>query len=99
MAWRAYVAQDIFATQAGLLEVTIWYYDDADPANAGVTAGPPPVPPTNIVWAKTWDLPIGTTTAQLQAAVIQEGQKARSWKQAEATADVSVPRGTNITIP
>lgn len=90
------MAQDIFATQSGLLEATIWYYDDADPANAGVSQT---VPPTNILWAKTWDLPIGTTVAQFQAAVIQEGQKARSWKQAEASADAAVPKGTNIAIP
>lgn len=90
------MASDIAATQEGLLQVSIQYYDDADPLNSGVSST---VPPTAVMWEKAWSLPIGTTTAQLQAAVVREGQKARDWKQSEAAARVAVPIGTSIAIP
>jgi len=96
VAWRAYVARDIAATQEGLLAVTIYYYDDADPYYVGINASNPP---GNVLWAKSWDLPIGTTVAQLQAAVVAEGQKARTYKQAEASAQTAVPKGTTVAIP
>lgn len=96
MAWRARVADNIIATQDGLLLISVQYYDDADPANSNVS---PTVPPTVVLWFKAWTLPIGTSTAQLQAAVIQEGQKARSWKTFETAARASVPLGTTVAIP
>lgn len=96
MAWKARVAQDIGVTAEGLLSVVIEYFDDADPANANVSVS---VPPTKVLWAKAWDLPINTTTAQLQTAVVQEGQKARAWVAARDGARTAVPAGTSVSVP
>lgn len=96
MAWRARTAQPIGVTADGLLSIVVQYYDDADPANSTVSAT---VPPTVVLWAQAWDLAIGTTTAQFQAAVVQEGQKARAWVGSRDAARSAVPVGTNIAIP
>lgn len=96
MAWRARVGQPIGITADGLLSIVVQYYDDADAANSTVSTT---VPPTNVLWAQAWDLPITTTTAQLQAAVVQEGQKARAWVAARDSARATVPVGTNVPIP
>jgi hypothetical protein len=96
MAWRARVAQPVGVTAAGLLSVVVQYYDDADPTNSTVSTT---VPPTTVLWAQAWDLPITTNTAQLQAAVVAEGQKARAWVAARDSARTAVPVGTNIAIP
>lgn len=96
MAWRARTAQPIGVTAAGLLSIAVDYYDDADPLNANVSTT---IPPTTILWSQAWDLPIGTTTGQLQAAVVAEGQKARAWITARDNARAAVPVGTNIPVP
>lgn len=99
MAWRAWVASNVEATPDGQLWVTIHYYDDADPANANVSIGPPLVAPVNVLWLRSWSLPIGSTTAQLRAAVVAEGQRARDWVAARDSARVAVPAGTTVAIP
>lgn len=96
MAWRARVAQPIGLTADGKLSIVIDYYDDADAANSNVS---PTVPPTNILWSRAWDLAINTTTTQLQAAVVAEGQTARAWVAARDGARSAVPVGTNVAIP
>jgi hypothetical protein len=41
MAWQAYLASKLTPANAGGCSVSVFYYDDADPANAGVgLAGP-----------------------------------------------------------
>lgn len=40
MAWQAQVAQPIGIVAGGAYSIVIQYYDDADPANAGVGLGP-----------------------------------------------------------
>jgi hypothetical protein len=57
------------------------------------------VPPVTVLWSKAWDLASNTTTAQLQAAVVSEGQKARDYLATRDSARASVPVGTNIAIP
>jgi hypothetical protein len=57
------------------------------------------VAPTAVLWSKAWDLAPDTTTAQLQAAVVAEGQKARTYVTARDGARAAVPVGTNIAIP
>lgn len=96
MAWRARVAQPIGLTRSGWFSIVVDFYDDADPANSDVDTD---TAPTVILWSRAWDLPINTTTAQLQAAVVAEGQTARAWVQARDAARVAVPVGANIAIP
>lgn len=96
MSWSAYLLNDITATPDGLLAVKVQYYDTADPANSGVSST---VPPTNVLWNQTWSLPLNTSTANLEAAVIAEGQKARTYKTAETAARTAVPKGTTLAIP
>lgn len=177
MAWRAWISQPIGITAAGWYSVAADYYDDADPANAGVgmigpgngtasastdlvsitghglVAGDPVVftvltggvgmavgvpyyviaagltanvfsvstkaggtvldittsysaltafklkPPVAVLWSKAWDLAPETDTAGLQARVVAEGQKGRSYIAARDSARASVPTGTNVAIP
>jgi hypothetical protein len=55
--------------------------------------------PVNVLWSKAWDLPLGTSDSQLSGYAVAEGQKARDWLAAQATARATVPMGTNISIP
>lgn len=55
-------------------------------------------PPVTVLWSKAWNLPPDTTTTQLQAAVVAEGQKARTWVAARDGARASVPVGTNVAV-
>lgn len=55
-------------------------------------------PPVTVLWSKAWNLPPDTTSTQLQAAAVAEGQKARVWVAARDGARASVPVGTNVAI-
>lgn len=55
--------------------------------------------PTTILWTETFHLPIGSTTAQLQAAVVAKGNEVRTVLAQQAAARVAVPVNTTITVP
>jgi hypothetical protein len=55
-------------------------------------------PPVNVLWSKAWDLPPETTSTQLSAAAVAEGQKARAWLAARNAARAGVPVGTNVAV-
>jgi hypothetical protein len=55
-------------------------------------------PPMEVLWSKAWDLPPDTTSTQLSAAAVAEGQKARAWLAARDAARAGVPVGTNVAV-
>lgn len=82
---RARVADDIGLSGSLYLVVPVEYYDVADPVS--------------VLWAETFTVPRGTTTAQLQAQVIARGQEVRSAYAARDAARSAVPIQTTITVP
>lgn len=85
MAWMARVASDIIASDDNRLMVSIEFFDDAAP--------------TEVLHRRTWTLDVGTTTGQLQSAVLREGQAARAAAAGAAAARQAVPAGTTVAIP
>lgn len=81
---RARVARDIGLTGNLYFQIVIEYFDSAAP--------------TVTLWPDTFTVPIGTTTAQLQQAVVTRGQEVRSALAALAAAQVAVPNQTVVTV-
>lgn len=96
MAFKARLSDSIQPSGDYQLVVSVHYYDDQDPANANTSST---VPPTNILLARSWTLPLSTTTTQLQAAVVNEGQRFAAAYFAAQAARAAVPVGTIVTIP
>ena|ERR1044072_8089382 len=99
MAWRAYLAEPVAKDGGTNLQVVVWYYDDANPANSGVGPGPPPVPPSVVLHSAYFTIPREYTQAQIAQRIRTEGAAAR-----EAIADASAinssfPVGSTINIP
>lgn len=100
MAWRAYLAEavqkDVNSTD---LRISVLYYDDSDSANSGVGVGPPPVPPTHILHAKSFFLPADYSQSQIAGVIRAEGAMARA-AVADATAiNSTFPVGSTVSIP
>lgn len=82
---RARVAQDISLTDNLDYFVQIEFFDSAQPAV--------------VLRAEALRVPIGATTAQLQALVVARGATIRTALAAAAAANVAVPVGTVVTVP
>lgn len=83
------------------MRVVIGYYDDADPANASVGPGPPPVlpAPEKILDSEVFLLPKDYTQAQLVAAVRGEGAASRDAATRATTMNSQFPVGSTLSIP
>jgi hypothetical protein len=57
------------------------------------------VTPGTVLWNETFQVPLGATTAQLQAQVVARGQEVRLALAAQVAAQTAVPAGTTITVP
>lgn len=55
--------------------------------------------PSTVLWSETFQIPLGATTAQLQAVVVARGQEVRAALAAQLAAQTAVPAGTTITVP
>lgn len=81
---RAKVSRDIGLTSDLAYSVVVDYFD----SNA----------PGTILWSETFTVPLGATTAQLQAVVVARGQEVRAALALLAAAQVAVPNGTTVTV-
>lgn len=102
MAWRAYLAEPVVkATGSTRIQVIVWYYDDADAANASVGPGPPPVPPAGnkILHSAAQFFDGGATRQEIQDWVRREGAAARSAATNAATINSQYVVGSTIAIP
>jgi hypothetical protein len=82
---RARVADPIGVTVDLQYVVSIEYFDSADSAT--------------VLWKESLIVPLGATTAQLQAQVVARGKDIRDAFAAQAAARIAVPQGTTVTVP
>ena len=82
---RARVAEDVNISSDLYYVVAIEYFDNAAPQTT--------------IWRETFSVPRGTTTAQLQALVVDRGQEIRGALAARDAARTVVPNGTVVTVP
>jgi hypothetical protein len=82
---RARVVGDIDVTNELAYFLTVEFFDSAAPAT--------------VLWSEPMTVPIGATTAQLQAKVIERGQAVRAALATQAAARAAVPAGTTVTVP
>lgn len=82
---RARVANDIALSSDLSYLVSVEYFDSAAPGT--------------VLWRENFTVPIGATTAQLQAVVTTRGQAIRAAFAAQAAARVAVPNQTVVTVP
>lgn len=81
---RARVAAPIDVTTDLQYIVLIEFFDSADSAT--------------VLWKENVIVPLGATTAQLSAKVVDRGQKIRDAFAARDAARVVVPNGTTVTV-
>lgn len=82
---RARVADPIGVTTDLQYIVAVEFFDSADSAT--------------VLWREDIIVPLGATTAQLQAKVVARGQDIRAGFAARDAARVAVPQGTTVTVP
>lgn len=85
---RARVAKDIGIQSTGngfSYLVAVEFFDSAVPGT--------------VLWPETFLIPLGATTAQLNAAVVARGQEMRLVLAAQAAAQAAVPNQTVVTVP
>lgn len=95
MAWRAYLTA-LAPTTNNQLQVTVSYYDDADPGNATVDATHPP---GVVLHTKSWVNDPDTPLALLRNAVQREGAAARAALAQRDTILQSFAIGSTIAVP
>lgn len=81
---RAKVATDIGISGSLAFVVSVDYFDNADPAT--------------VLWQEVFILPLTTSTAELQARVVERGQTIRQALAALAAARAAVPANTTVTV-
>lgn len=96
MALIARSREPLAFTDDLLVRIVVDFYDDADPANAGVTSV---VPPSVVKHSKTWTVEPQTTSAALVASVVQYGQNAVAAYTAWQALAAAIPQGASAVIP
>lgn len=102
MAWRGYLAEPVVkASGSTKIQVIVWYYDDADAANATVGPGPPPVPPApnKILHSASQFFDGAASRQEIQDWVRREGAAARAAATNAATINSTFAVGSTIAIP
>lgn len=99
MAWRAFLAETVTKSNTLDLEMVVQYYDDADPANAGVGPGPPVKPPAVILHGKVFLIDHNWKQAEVLDLIRAEGQQARAAINTAAAINSQFPKGSTLAIP